>query len=1145
MKIKLTNRCCLKSLQICQFEYTRKYDVTKNISAVLNVTHALKDYFSTPFILKFMMRIFIFLFCTVLFSLTPKHAESQNDKIVINADDVISVDAVFKMIKSQTEYRFIYYGDLFKGFPKVSLKKGVVRLDKLLKLSLSTGNLNVTFRKNNTILIAEKANNQQHTVTGTVTDQAGLSIPGATVLIKGTNKGVVANLDGAYTINVPNPAHVLVFSSLGFEPQEITVGIQTIIKVSLKESIDVLREVTINAGYYNTTQRETTGSIYKIDAKTIEKQPVSNPLSAMQGYIPGVNITEDSGMPGGGLSIEIRGKNFIADNNGDAFNVTQPLYIVDGVPYGSQSLGDLSGVESFNQFNGGQANISPLNLIEPSNIESIEVLKDADATAIYGSRGANGVVLITTKKGKIGKTQINVNVSMSQASVIGFADVLNTQQYLELRLEALANDGYTLETILGDISNFDNNNSDLYAWDHDRYTDWQKVLIGGTAYRNTAQLSFSGGSEQTQFLFSGGYQNETTVFPGDSKYKKASVHTNINHQSSDKRFQINVTTDYVADDNALPPNNLSRLSRQLAPNAPVLYDGNGDLNWENGTWENPLALLENKFRSQSNNLLMSAMFSYRPIAALELKANMGYTDYRMELYTTRPHTARDPDLGFTSKESFVSTSNVSSQSWIVEPQMNWKANWDKASVIVLVGATFQEKVSNLISHSGFGFATNNQILDLSAAEIVNIRSDEDSEYKYQSIFGRFNFNWDKRYIINVTGRRDGSSRFGPGKQFGDFGAIGAAWLFSEEAFLEDNALLSFGKFRTSYGITGSDQTIGDYGFFDSYTSSEGNYDGSGLQPTQLFNPNFAWEENKKFEVAMELGFFQNRLMLTTAWYRNRSSNQLVGVPLPGTTGFPTLNANFDATVENTGLEIDFRSTNIQNDHFKWTTTFNISVPKNKLIKFDGLEDSTFANQYVVGQPLSIVKTFHSLGVNRDTGLREYEDYDGDGVINGDEFVDRQWVEDIGPKFYGGLGNTLNYNNWIFDAFFQFKKHRNVNTLTATPGFIGNNINVSALDRWQQVGDQTQIGKATLNLSNDFSALGSDNYTNTFFIRLRNVSLTYRLPKEYSHGMDASIYLQGQNLLTFTKYKGIDPDSHTPNGQLPILKQFTLGLKLGF
>lgn len=1118
----------------------------------IKLTHVLFN--TRKELLIIVMRTFIFLFCTALFSLTPKHALTQNEKIVIDEDKVVTVDEVFKIVKAQTDYIFIYYGDLFKDFPKIELKKGVIRLNELLNQSLSFGNLNVVFTKDHSILIKEKTSHPkalQQRVSGMATNQSGLPLPGATVLIKGTNTGTVTDFDGRYNITVTNPENVLVFSFLGFETQEITVGNQRTINVSLKESISALDEVTINAGYYKTSERERTGSISKIEAKTIEKQPVNNPLAAMQGYLPGVNITQDSGLPGGGFNIEIRGSNFI-DENGSSGTKNNPLYIVDGVPYGSE-LRNFEAITEASKLSaqllpGG--NISPLNLINPSDIESIEVLKDADATAIYGSRGANGVVLITTKKGKAGKTQINVNISTGLGSVpsSSFVDVLNTEQYLEMRLEALTNDGYTLET-LPEV--FKRVSPDLYVWDPNRYTDWQEVLIGGTAYRNNAQLSFSGGNKQTQFLFSGGYQNETTVYPGDSKYGKASVHSSINHQSTNDRFQVNVTTDYTVDDNQLPGFRFTRLAYTLAPNAPALYDENGDLNWENSTWQNPLAQLETEYRAQSNNFIMNSVISYRTDSGLEFKANLGYTDSRREEYSTLPHTRLDPANGNTSANSELRSNSTLRQSWIVEPQMHWQKHWGKASFNILMGTTFQQEQLNQMTLTGVGFPNNSQILDLSAANEVRVDLDQETEYNYQAVFGRINFKWADRYIVNLTGRRDGSSRFGPGRRFGNFGAVGAAWLFSEEPFLKENTLLSYGKLRSSYGITGSDN-IGDYQFYDSYETSDINYNGSALQPTRLFNPTFRWEENKKFEAALELGFFQDRVFLTTAWYRNRSSNQLVGVPLPGTTGFPSVNANFDATVENTGLEMDFRSVNIQNNNFKWTTTFNISIPKNKLVKFDGLETSTFKNRYVIGKPLSIQKLYQMTGVDSDTGVYQFEDYNNDGVINTE---DRQWIEDTAPKFYGGLGNTINYKNWTLDVFFQFKKHRARNFTGGVPGILVNQP-VSVLNRWQQVGDEVSIQRYTIEV---FSAAGRayDNqyvasnaiYTDASFIRLRNISLSYALPKDIG-GMNTSIYLQGQNLLMFTKYKGAGPDQLmegriTSSAHLPLLQQFTLGLQLDF
>ena len=818
-------------------------------------------------LIQLMMRTFIFLFCTTLFSLTPRHAFSQNEKIVIEEDIVLSVDEVFKMVSTQTEYAFIYREEMFNAFPKVQLKKGKIRLSTLLKQSLSSGDLNIIVGKNNTILIKEitRSKAQERQVSGIVTDQSGLPIPGATVLIKGTTRGAATNLDGQYTITVPDPANVLVFSSLGFETQEITVGNHlpaglpsqrhgqagTTINISLKEDISQLDEVTINAGYYKISDKEKTGSISKIEAKTIEKQPTNSPLASMVGQMSGVNITQNSGVPGGGFKVEIRGTNFLRSGS------NSPLYIVDGVPFSSEQIGGTLSAAVITS-----AVVNPISSINPSDIESIEVLKDADATAIYGARGANGVVLITTKKGKAGKTQVKVTVSNTFGHAI-FKDLMNTEQYLDMRLEALANAGFTLETKLADDNTFDVSNPDLYFWDQNRYTDWQEVLLGRTSYRHNAQLSFSGGNEQTQFLFSGGYQNETTVFPGDSNYGRASVHSVFNHQSLDKRFQLNVSTNYTMEDNQLPVRDFTSDAYSMAPNAPALYDENGDLNFsENGGFfKNPLLQLERKYRAQTNTLIMNSVISYRFHPEMEFKTNMGYTSYRTEQYRTTPHTFEGPTTAtHTSAKSSVRTSDASRQSWIVEPQIHWEKQWGKARFNILMGATFQQQASKQVTLVANNFPSNDQILNLSAAETSYVSSDTESEYKYQAFFGRLNFKWDDRYIMNLTGRRDGSSRFGPGKQFGDFGAVGLAWLFSETAFLEDSSILSFGKLRSSYGITGSDN-IGNYNFYNTYGTSGGSYDGAVLTTDGLFNPDFGWEENKKFEAALELGFFQDRIFL--------------------------------------------------------------------------------------------------------------------------------------------------------------------------------------------------------------------------------------------------------------------------------------------
>tara|TARA_R110000868_G_scaffold71713_2_gene209694 strand:- start:21367 stop:24399 length:3033 start_codon:yes stop_codon:yes gene_type:complete len=970
-------------------------------------------------------------------------------------------------------------------------------------------------------------------ITGIVSDDMGV-LPDVAVSIKGSKKGTLTDFDGAYEIDA-QPQDILVFSYVGYTTVETVVGARNVIHIKLVQEVTALKGVEVNAGYYTVKEREGTGNIAKLDAKIIEKQPVNNPLAAMQGHLSGVNIVQNTGVPGGGYSIEIRGQNFI---NG----ATEPLYVVDGVPYGSESLASVSISVGIN---GG--NISPLNALNPNDIESIEVLKDADATAIYGARGANGVVLITTKKGKAGKTQFKVNMTSSLGQVSHYLDLMNTQEYLEVRKEGIMNDGYG--DYLDDPA-FDFVWPDVKTWDQNRYTDWQKELIGGTAYRNNLQLGVSGGSEQTQFLVSGAYQNETTVFPGDAKYGKATVHTNLNHQSNDQRFKLNLSTSYSREHNNMPRTDFTSKAYTLEPNAPELYDEEGNLNWEDNIWDNPLASLEEEYNVSINTLIANMGLSYALAKNLELKTNFGYTTYGLNSYRIIPSSSRNPSLEASPEiYSSLMTNSSSRQSWIVEPQVHWIKQWGDLDMKVLIGTTFQNQASEQLVLKGTGFPNNDLIRNLSAANELVVNQDTDSAYKYHALFGRLNLNWKDKYIMNLTGRRDGSSRFGPGKQFGNFGAVGGAWLFSEESILKGSSVLSFGKLRGSYGTTGSDN-IGDYQYLDAYRVTGDNYNGTTIvEPSGIFNPQFGWEENKKLEVALELGFFKDRVLLNSSWYQNRSSNQLIGIPLAATTGFSSLTGNFDATVENTGLEFDLQTSNIKNKTLQWTTTFTITLPKNRLVKFPGLESSTFANRYIIGEPLSIIYLYEFLQVNPDTGVYEFKDYNDDGVIS--RLEDRKWIEDLAPKFYGGIGNTVQYKNLTLDVFFQFKKQKGYTYVRnqARPGYRKNG-SVKLLDRWQQMGDMTSIMKASAGLDPS-NATNSTNFTTSnqavgdaSFIRLRNVSLNYKVPVSSPHAMDLNVYLQGQNLLTFTGYEGPDPEQPSEL-ILPPLRQLTLGIQLAF
>lgn len=966
-------------------------------------------------------------------------------------------------------------------------------------------------------------------VQGQITDGTS-PIPGATVLIKGEQRGAVSDFNGHFKITA-QPTDTLVISYIGYAIVEEPVNNRTTINITMQDDATTLREVVINAGYYSVKDRERTGSISRITATEIQRQPITNPLEAIQGRMAGVQITQNTGAPGGSFNISIRGLNSLRSEG------NEPLYIIDGVPYLSQSMGDRSVSTVL-----GSNPTSPLNSLNPGDIQSIEILKDADATAIYGSRGANGVVLITTKKAKPGNTTFNISTVSGFGRVTRTTKLLNTPQYLTMRAQAFENDGFTeLPETAYDVNG---------TWDQNRYTDWQKELIGGTAYKNTTSASITGGTNHTRFLISTSHHNETTVFPGNSKYRRTSALANINHSSENERFIINFSAGYHSDNNDLPATDFTNEARLLSPNAPALKDENGHINWENNTFNNPLRLLNAVYLSKASNLVSNISLSYEIIPDLTLSTALGYNDYKLDESRTNPSSLFNPAFGVPSSFSSILVNDGASKSWIVEPQLNWKKQIGKSELTLLMGTTFQKMESTGLRLTAQGFSSNSLIYNLAAASTIEIRENNINVYKYNAVYGRINYKYDNKYILNLTARRDGSSRFGPGNRFANFGALGAAWIFSEEATIKNNwGFLSFGKLRGSYGTTGNDQ-IGDYRFLDSFSIGEGNYNNVvGLYPTQLFNPNFAWETNEKFEAAVELGFWNDRLYLTGAYYNNTSSNQLTGIPMPGTTGFNSLQANFDAVVQNTGFEFEARAVPIQEANFRWVSSFNFTLPKNKLRSFEGLENSTYANTLEIGKPLTIVKLYQFNGVNPETGIYEFEDFNDDGQINAID--DAKVLVDLGVKYYGGWQNNLNYKNWNLDFLFQFVNKKGWNNLSIYP-LPGTNLNqpVMVLDNWQQPGDNASIQAFTTG-ADPFKAIAHARHrssdaavSDASFIRLKNIELAYNLPTSVTKGFNVRLFLRGQNLLTLTKYEGPDPENLTFN-RLPPLKIVATGFHLTF
>jgi TonB-linked SusC/RagA family outer membrane protein len=959
---------------------------------------------------------------------------------------------------------------------------------------------------------------QAESISGVVVSaETGQPLEGATVRIKNTNTATLTNERGEFTLTTIDRAGESEVSFIGYQTQVFSFNGRTrqAIEIRLEQNENSLDE-TIVIAYGQTTKRFNTGSVGRVTAAEIGRQPVANPLAALQGRIPGLEITQQSGRTGSNFTVLIRGQSSIANGN-------EPLYLIDGVPWLSTSLSQIAGSA------GSQ---SPFNSINPNDIESIEVLKDADATAIYGSRGANGVILITTKKGKAGKTEFSINAYTGFSKVGHTMPLINTQQYLEMRREALANDRLTPTNT---------NAPDLLLYDQERYTDWKKVLIGNTAKLTDVQVALTGGSNLTQFRLAGAYRRETNVYPGDDANKRSSAQLNLNHRSENNRLQAVFTANYSNDDNSLPPYDLTS-GIYSGPNIKV-YEEDGSLAWnENGSanYSNPLGQTLHSFSTLTDNFISNLNLTYEVIDGLKAKVNAGYTNTHMDETKVYPLSSFVPSAFRTSGQSEFA--NARFRNWIVEPQMNYNKSFDQHKLDVLVGASWQEEL--LSGTSIYASNYSNEALLYTTAGASTLSTSEKYElYRYQSGFGRINYQFKERYLLNLTGRRDGSSRFGPGRQFANFGAIGAAWIFTEEIPIKNRIpALSFGKVRGSYGLTGNDK-IGNYQFMDTYGSITYPYQGiSGLAPTRLFNPDYGWESNKKLEFALDLGFFNDRILLSGGWFRNRSGNQLLQYKLPTQTGFSGITRNLPALIENSGWELELNTINTQGS-FRWNTSFNITVSQNRLLDFPNLETSSYASRYAIGESLNIAKIYPYQGVDPETGLWKVD------LIAG-----RSLIQDLNPIFYGGFNNSFQYKGLQLDVFFQFvkKEARNyISSLPAMAGIRNYNMPTAMLERWREPGDQSGIQRfgtgAPGNTTRSNYFLSEGVFVDASFIRLRNLSLSYQIPERLMSNVsirNARIYVLGQNLFTLTDYEGNDPEVANMR-VLPPLRTLTLGIQISF
>jgi TonB-linked SusC/RagA family outer membrane protein len=795
---------------------------------------------------------------------------------------------------------------------------------------------------------------------------------------------------------------------------------------------------------------------------------------------------------------------------------------------------------------GAQGSISPFSVINPADIERIDILKDADATAIYGTRAANGVVLITTKRGRAGKTRLDLNFYQGIGKVGHYIDMLNLPQYLAIRHKAFANDGITPTAA---------NAPDLFTYDSTKSTDWQKKYLGGTAQLTDAQATVSGGDMRTRFLLSAGFHRETTVFPGSLNDMRGTLRLNTEHSSLDRKFNVTLTAMYSYDQSNMISTDVASQVYWLPPDY-TLYNPNGSLYWD-GNFTNPESYFRTKYIGKTNNLLANSQLRYTILPGLDLKASLGFTKIGFNQNIQNPVASQSPLI---SPVNFASFAIVDQQSYNLEPQLLYNRNISQGHLTVLAGTTFQRSLNTSTTITATGYTNPNLLQSISGASSYTPGGSY-TLYKYNSLFGRVTYNWKDKYIVNGNIRRDGSSRFGPDNRFGTFGSAGGAWIMSNESFFSSlSKVISFTKLRASYGITGNDQ-IQDYQFLAAYNTGSAStvYQGVSILSPGVGNSYIHWETNKKLEFGIDLGFYRDRLLLTVDYYRNRSDNQLSYLVLPFQTGYNSYTGNFPALLQNRGFEFELITKNFDSKNFSWKTSLNLTIPQNKLLKID--PNYFYATSYKLGHSIHQVLKYNYAGVNPATGNPIYwtGGHQDSSTATPSYTTDRVLIGEGDPSWYGGINNDIRYKSLELTFFVQVTRQKGTihpvtqpyvtgNTPTNIPGMLGNvPAYWLAAGMWQQPGDNAKAPRATTNTS-VYSYLDQSSfpYGDNSFVKLRNVSLSYQLPDKWiSHAKMAycRIFAQGQNLLTFTKNKiTYDPETGTST---PPLRVVTLGLNCSF
>jgi TonB-dependent starch-binding outer membrane protein SusC len=986
----------------------------------------------------------------------------------------------------------------------------------------------------------------QYTVEGTVSDQnSGMPLPGATVILADTDYGTATDPDGYFEFtNVPEGTYTLRVTYVGYVQltRSINVNQDLDLNLDLLSDDQALGEVVVT-GYGTIVREQMTGNISSISARQIEEIPVNSFESALQGQAAGTYIQKSSGKLGQGINIRIRGTSSVSASS-------QPLYVIDGIPVTSES-----------QSTSAYGDTNPLTDISPNDIESIDILKDAAAAAIYGSRAANGVVLVTTKRGQTGTTQVNVNLERGISSPTNRVEFMNADEYIDYFRDAAGRAGIYEYNRAG--------NPWGYASEEDAYAGevaWVEgifdgILSNGTDWRNreidtnwqnesfqdasntdfSAQIS--GGTESTRFFISGGFSDQVGILRGD-EYNRMNARINLDHTASERLsvgMNLGLTRTFnsrISNDNAFATPLQAIAQPPTQPTHTPEFDGSGNLTGfsdrpnHNTLYYNFLRHVHGVnsdhtvFRNIGN---LFADYSISP--NLQFRSELG-----LDLYFSNEDYYADRNTDVGENTNGFGDSRVSNVvNYTLNNYLTYEAQLAEDHRLNAVAGMSFENADNYMTYvAGTNFPTDSFTRLASAAEITS-GSTTQTVYRYLSYFTRANYTFMDRYMLSASARVDGSSRFGENSRYGFFPSVSAGWIITREDFLRDLDFLTFLKVRASYGLTGN-ANIGNFpsrGLF----SGTGYAGLSGLAPSQTPNPDLRWERTAQYNFGLDFEIFGDRVSGEIDYYIKKTDDLLLNVNVPATTGFTSQLRNV-GELENRGLEFVLNTHNMVGQ-FQWTTSFNIAFNRNEITNLDGqIIEGGFLARAVEGEPIAVMWGKEFAGVDPDNGDALYylhsadgKDYNA-GTTNSYQEANDVVIGNPNPDFIGGLGNRFNYRNFDLNVLLQFVYGNDIynggGRYQSANGDFFDNQTRDQLNSWQQPGDVTDVPEARLYLANG-SNPSSRYISDGSYLRLRNVVLGYTLPQSALDRMGlrrVRLYMSGVNLLTFTNYTGWDPEVNT-------------------